>query len=247
MAHGTWHMAYGIWHVSDTIEASGERTARVDFPGTSPAAIGRNTGTAPEEDPMPALRSPRPTGEKPDDLNLVPIMNLVVCLIPIVLLGTSLIQVGTIETEAPRICSSCGGGGDEEPLGLRITVGSDGFELQASDRVALNTALMDLQDPTVADPQSVHLPRKGDALDFVGLYNALVQLKAERPDAASVFVSAGEGVPWREVVATLDVARHRLAEDHYADARALAAAQPRAGTAEARMLFPVASLTVAAR
>lgn len=195
-------------------------------------------------DPRTAQRA-RATGESPADLNLVPIMNLVVCLIPIVLLGTSLIQVGTVDVEAPRICASCGGAADTEPLGLRITVGAEGFELRAHDRVALHTALMDLLDPTVAEPEHVAIPRKGEALDFVGLYNALVQVKTERPDAVTVSVNAGEGVPWKEVVATLDVARTRLGADHYDDAAALAAAHPRAAGQD--LLFPGATLMVAAR
>ncbi len=192
---------------------------------------------------MADTRKNRPNGDAPDALDLVPIMNLVVCLIPIVLLGTSLVQVGTIEAQAPRICASCSGVGESEPLGLHITVGPGGFELQAHDRAALNTALMDLQDPTQAEPDGVTLPRRGDALDFVGLYNALVQLKLERPDAVTVSISAGEGVPWREVVATMDVARHRLTEDRYADAGALAAATPRAAGGGQDLLFPSATLT----
>lgn len=190
-------------------------------------------------------RKTRSNGEEPDELNLVPIMNLVVCLIPIVLLGTSLVQVGTIEAEAPRICARCGGDGQPEPLGLSIDVGPGGFALHARDRVALNTALMDLQDPQEADPDGVMLPRKGDVLDFVGLYNALVQVKLERPDAVTISIGAAEGVPWREVVATMDVARHRLVEDRYADAGALAAASPRSGGQS--LLFPSATLTVATR
>ncbi len=187
------------------------------------------------------------TEPRPDELNLVPIMNLVVCLIPIVLLGTSLIQVGVVEVEAPRICAGCHATHDGPPLGLTVTVAHGGFELRAADRVTLLTALMDLLDPTIAEPEHVAIPRKGGALDFAGLYNALVLLKAERPAVTQVMVGADAGIPWREVVSTMDVARTRLAADHYDGPDALAAAATREGPPEDRLLFPSAMLTVAMR
>lgn len=182
-----------------------------------------------------------------DELNLVPIMNLVVCLIPVILLGTSLIQLGTIDVEAPRICASCHTTFDGPPLGLTITITADGFELRASDRVALNTALIDRLDPTLADPEFVPIPRAAGRLDFAALYTALVQVKSERPDAVSVNVNAAPGTRWQEVVSTLDVARNRLTEDRYDDADALASASPRRGPPAESALFPSASLMAVAR
>ena len=40
--------------------------------------------------------------DKLEDLNLVPIMNLVVCLIPMVLLGTALVKIGVLNVNAPN-------------------------------------------------------------------------------------------------------------------------------------------------
>lgn len=187
------------------------------------------------------------TDSRPEDLNLVPIMNLVVCLIPIVLLGTSLVQVGTIEVEPPRFCAGCQAAPDTPPLGLDVRVTTAGFELRADDRVTLLTALMDLLDPAVAEPEHVTIPRKDGALDFVGLYNALVLVKTERPEATQVRLGADEGVPWREVVTTMDVARTRLVADHYDTAEALARAGSREGPPEDRALFPGAMLVAVAR
>ena len=53
-----------------------------------------------------AKRKKKGAEEKIDDLNLVPIMNLVVCLIPIVLFGMSLVKIGVINVTLPKLGQS---------------------------------------------------------------------------------------------------------------------------------------------
>jgi biopolymer transport protein ExbD len=72
--------------------------------------------------------------EEVEDLNLVPIMNLVLCLIPLVLFKTQLVKIGMVNVSAPSIGPSQSKptpDTDKKPLGLTVTLEKDGFALSA--------------------------------------------------------------------------------------------------------------------
>lgn len=181
-----------------------------------------------------ARRKPRPEATPPTDLNLVPIMNLVVCLIPIVLLGTALVKVGVIDITPPRIVPSANPNPIEtEQLGLSIGIDDAGFTLTAAG--ADVGALVKGEHPPGTP---IAIPRVGETLDFVSLYGTLVQLKKVYPDDTQMTLSAEAGTPWREVISTLDVARMRLAEDTYDAPSELARATEKTGPMADRLLYP---------
>ena len=68
-----------------------------------------------------------------EDLNLVPIMNLVVCLIPIILYGTVLVKVGVVNVNAPKFGMGKATPSDDEekPLNLTLGIEETGFRLKA--------------------------------------------------------------------------------------------------------------------
>ena len=67
--------------------------------------------------------------ETADELNLVPIMNLVLCLIPVVLFGTQLVKIGITNISAPKLGQSKPNPNpdEEKPLGLTVAIAKDGF------------------------------------------------------------------------------------------------------------------------
>lgn len=127
----------------------------------------------------------------PGELNLVPIMNLIVCLVPIVLLGMAAVKVSVIETNAPRF-GVCGAGcqGGAKPLDLRVHIGAAGIT------VSTGTADLDVS----------HFDRS----DLVGVYQRAVALKQTHPEETIANLTADPAVPFRDVVALMDVLRHRL-------------------------------------
>ena len=72
-----------------------------------------------------------------EDLNLVPIMNLVVCLIPMVLVGMSLVKIGVINVNAPRFGMGQAEPSDDEdkPLGLTIAINTDAHSVKDLDHL----------------------------------------------------------------------------------------------------------------
>lgn len=153
-------------------------------------------------------RGKRKLAEDTSDLNLVPIMNLVVCLIPMVLFGMSLIKVGVVNVTAPGFSPGLEVPG-EPPLDLTVAVADDGFRVAA--RGANVGELLGQPDA------SVTIPKQGTAYDYVGLYNALVTIKERHPGESVVKLSAERHTPYKYLVGAMDVMRVRLAEDRYDD------------------------------
>ena len=170
----------------------------------------------------------RVEASEPGELDLVPLMNLVVCLVPLVLLGASLTPVGVIESQAPRFCTQCQGGGDGPTLGLMVHLGRDAIQVRASGDPALSEHPADLAPD-----------------DDAALYRLLADLKRRYPEETLVTVSADERVPYRRVVAALDTMRHQIdgpVPDREALARGVTATDERG---RPRLLFPDVSFAVA--
>ena len=158
----------------------------------------------------------RPDG--PGDLNLIPIMNLIVCLVPIVLLGMSVVKVGVIETQAPRFVNPCQGGCDETPpLHLALHVTADSIELRKGART-------DELERFARD-------------DLAGLYRRLIALKAAHPEETVANLSADDRIAYREVIAVMDVMRNEL-DGEVKSTADLARLMPRYAEGRAVLLFP---------
>lgn len=129
------------------------------------------------------------TQEAPTDLNLVPIMNLVVCLIPMVLLGVSVTKVGVVEVEAPAFC--CNAPTPSPSLGLVVAVADDGFRLKAAG----------------GDLAVTHVPKRDAKYDHDALRAALVAVKRQHPHESSATLTAEPRTALRDIVATMDTMR----------------------------------------
>ena len=100
------------------------------------------------------------------DLNLAPIMNMVVILIPLLLLSVVFLKVGVINITAPKL--SMGPPSDapppvDEPLNLTVAVSSKGFRLAATGAVLPEMAGCPVPGPTIClEDQSVDVAAKLD-------------------------------------------------------------------------------------
>lgn len=161
------------------------------------------------------------------DLDLVPIMNLVVCLIPMILWGASLVKLGVVNINAPKF--GMGAAADpvddeNKPLNLTIAVASDGFRLSATGAdlnqvLGLAPAAVDpaLEGQPVAGPV---IPKKGDDYDYVELYNKLTAIKARFPEETIVNMTSEPTLPYKYVITAMDAIRMRLDADSYPDVAA---------------------------
>lgn len=190
--------------------------------------------------------------EKLDDLNLVPIMNLVVCLIPIVLFGMSLVKIGVINVNAPKfgMGQAAPADDDKKPLNLTVAIAENGFRLTAGGadiNQVLGVAAPAAADPAAAagQPAGVVIPKKKDKYDFVKLYLDLVKIKDAFPDETIINLTADAKIPIKYVVGVIDSMRFRLEGNSFEDMAAFAAANVKMEGNAQQLLWPDVVFAVA--
>ena len=177
-----------------------------------------------------ARRKKKGVDDNIEDLNLVPIMNLVVCLIPMVLVGTALVKLGVIPVNAPNFGTGKSQEQEEDnkPLNLTIGLGKDAIYLKAGG-VTLSSIISD-GDPSedggikipVLKPKEMRDLTIGNVTvskpyyfyNYPVLYQRLVQIKdriqATYPKENTIKVSADKEIPVRHVIETMDLMRYHL-------------------------------------
>lgn len=206
------------------------------------------------------------------ELNLAPIMNMVVILIPLLLLSVVFLQVGVINITAPKL--SMGPPSDapppeEEPLNLTVAVSSKGFRLAATGAVLPEMAGCPVPGPTIClEEQSVDVAAKLDkarqafaagntqdgeaemnaaaeAYNWKELYNQLVRIKNQYKDETIINISADPDIPYAFIVRVMDVARFKLEKESYSKNSDFWGAQYAKGAQTYEELFPDPVLSVA--
>jgi len=139
------------------------------------------------------------------DLNLVPMMNLVLLLIPTILITASFVEITVINVAAPQI----GGGAPTEqekpekpPLNLTIVLTDQGFTIAGSGGVLGQAEA----DPNAAKGPTI--PKTGDGkYDWEGLTRKLVEIKDAFPEETKVIINAEPDIKYEFLVGTMDAAR----------------------------------------
>ena len=177
--------------------------------------------------------------EQADELNLVPIMNLVLCLIPVVLFGTQLVKIGITNISAPKLGPPPQNQTPPEvkPLGLTIAIASDGFRLKATgvDNLAAHLAEANCLSgggtaapanasggvliPKVQQNRLVRDQNTGtdseqtiQGYDYPRLYLCLEYLRGRHPEEKLLSLTAEPDMPFKYLIRTMDTVRYKLAD-----------------------------------
>jgi hypothetical protein len=161
--------------------------------------------------------------ESVEDINLVPIMNLVLCLIPLVLFKTQLVKIGMINVSAPSFGPSSSKPKeekDEKPLGLTVALSKDGYLLSATGANLFEL----LNVPQEGEVSGVKIPKKQDSFsdktgnesnkvdyDYITLYRHLAKLKDLYKDEKLLTLVADPDLEFKYMIRTMDVVRFRFA------------------------------------
>ncbi len=210
-----------------------------------------------------ARRDRRVETEEQEDLNLAPIMNMVIILIPLLLLSVVFLKVGVIDVSTPLLTT----GENSEPAPevpeqkLTVTISTSGFQIATRTGVVPASGSCPATGPSVCLRASApdlgasfrqasrHLEagehREGHEVleaavsgyDWRALYNELSRLKRENPEVRELHIAADPNIPYAAIVRLFDVARTRLEHDEYADAQAFWSASRRPGDATSAALF----------
>ena len=147
------------------------------------------------------------------DLNLIPIMNLVLVLIPAVLFNTQLVKLGVIEMEAP-IMGCCAS--PDRPLGLKIQLDpQQGFILTTrAEPIGMILGPENAKPDSAQVAQRHVIPKASDqSYDYKTLYRVATQLKNRYPRSNQVLLAGSAQVEFRDIVHTMDTIRHFTPED----------------------------------
>ena len=153
----------------------------------------------------------KPSDRKSDEevsteLNLIPIMNLVLMLIPVILLTAAFVQLSVINVSAPQI----GGGApqqpqekpDKPPLNLTVVLTDQGFTIAGSGGVLGQ----EQADPNAQKGPTV--PKLPDGkYDWPGLTKKLVEIKDAFPEETKVIINAEPDIKYEFLVGTMDASR----------------------------------------
>lgn len=133
------------------------------------------------------------------ELNLVPVMNLFVVLIPFLLLAAAFYHVRVIPTVAPLATNEPSAPASEaRAVTLSLSIGPDRLELRASNPTVAKKTLAKL---------GVVLEKEEGRFDLDALSEALYQIKLRYEQSDTIIVIPHDETAYRDVVEILDTAR----------------------------------------
>jgi len=137
------------------------------------------------------MSASRSRGTEAEELNLVPIMNLVTILIPFLLMAAEFVSYAVIESVLPAI-GEVAPPTDDAPLNLRIEVGPESLRIVGDDP--------GLRDGVVVEAGP-------DGLDVARLRTLLGSAKDRRPEERAVTLVPEAGVRYARIVEVMDATR----------------------------------------
>lgn len=138
------------------------------------------------------------------ELNLIPVLNLFVVLIPFLLLAAAVYHVRVIPTVAPFATNEPSEAESEvRAVTLSLSIAPDRLELRVSNSQEKKKALAKL---------GVVLEKKDGKFDLEALSEALYQIKLRYEQSDTIVVMPHDETAYRDVVEILDTAREITVE-----------------------------------
>ncbi len=158
---------------------------------------------------------------EPDtDVNLVPAMNLILILIPLLLTAMETLKLAVINVATPQIGPASevtppDQAPDEKPLKLTIALTDRGLHLYARDQVIENKD--DPLGPTIPKKDGEEIidgkPVPGKVYDYEKLTQMLSDIKDENPVEENIIISAESHIKYRYIIQVMDASREKKEGD----------------------------------
>jgi biopolymer transport protein ExbD len=147
--------------------------------------------------------------EDPDEINLIPIMNLVCLLIPFLLLTATFVQYAVINVNAPRFNQAAQQSPppDRLPLNLTVLVTDQGFTITARGQNLGGGA--GAVDASANAGPTIPKKRMGGQMDYnyAELSKKVRDLKEENEDESQVNIGAERNIDYETIVRVMDATR----------------------------------------
>lgn len=153
--------------------------------------------------------------EDMEEINIMPLMNIIMLLIPFLIMSTEFIKIGVINVSAPKLNNSTST--QSEPpkpkkklLNLTISVTRKGFRLltrgnQIPEGCDITPAALQANDktkPTIA--------KAGGKYNLISLKKCLVKIKKEFPDEKRVIIMAEPEIKYETIIRVMDSSREKV-------------------------------------
>lgn len=148
---------------------------------------------------------------EPDELNLTPIMNIVLVLIPLMLLSVVFMVITVIDVTMPQRSAGAAQNNGEPPKRLQVFVSKQGFTIVKTMESLSAIEGCPSDGPTICltNPEAEF---ETDRHNWLALYNKLFEIKQDPEWAAheQVEIVADSTVTFAVLVRTMDVTRFQL-------------------------------------
>ena len=151
---------------------------------------------------MARLGKIRRSQEEEPDINMIPIMNMFMVLIPFLLMSASFFHIKAINTSVPVHADTPAKVESQKPK-AKITV-----VLEIKDHQLRISALSDTPNDVALSDMEIVIPRKpGSEISAAELAVNLKKLKAGYPDSDTMILIPDDDVSYREIIRAMDCAR----------------------------------------
>jgi len=135
------------------------------------------------------------------EINVIPVMNLFMVLIPFLLLGATFFHIGVIATSTPTLSPS-----ESDVPKTPTTVA---VNLEITEEVLRISASSVSLEPEDLDALKAEWPKRGGEYQVDALQRALIEIKAKYPESNTLTVLPFEDLNYQVLVSVLDVTRNR--------------------------------------
>ncbi len=143
----------------------------------------------------------------PVALNMVPIMNLFLAMIPFLLMCAAFFQVSVINASVPALSDGTDAAGDEPKKELKkvtvnLQIGQDGFSLSA----------MGDQSPEELQKIGGKIPKKAKEYDFEKLAERMKAIHDKYNKSDTVIILPAKDILYDTIVKAMDASRERITD-----------------------------------
>lgn len=129
------------------------------------------------------------------ELDLAPLLAVMVKLVPVLLLSSAFVQMMVIETELPQVVSEAIQKQEQQPNPTNIALEVDG-------KVGIHVVITEKGKENVQT-----IPLKDGSFDLASLHAKLVEAKKAHPEIFKIELSPDGQIPYNEIVKIMDEAR----------------------------------------
>ncbi len=154
------------------------------------------------------------------ELNLAPIMGLLVILIPMLLAMFNFFEVKVQAVAAPKLGTGSSKKSDDQkkPLNLTVLISKTGFQLKQESELQTEPEKPILRDTftiTTKDSSGAASTITKEDYDYPALYSRLAAKKRAYPDETTINIAAEMDIPWYVIARTIDASRIELEEGDF--------------------------------